>query len=143
MTTTPDFASWNRAVIEEFRANDGRVGGQFDGADMILIHHVGARSGQVRVNPLVYFPDGDRMIIVASKGGSPEHPAWYHNLKANPKITVEVGTESFPVAVTEITCAEREALWARIIEERPGFAEYQRNTTRVIPLLALTRTDAP
>ena len=139
MTTAEDFADWNRAVVEEFRANGGRVGGQFGGSDMILIHHVGARTGQTRVNPLVFFPDGDRMIIMASKGGAPTHPAWYHNLKANPKITVEVGTETFPVEVTELVGDERDALWARIVERMPGFGDYQRNTTRTIPLLALTR----
>lgn len=130
---------WNSQVIEEFRANEGRVGGQFAGAPMILLHHIGARTGTERVNPLVYFPDGDRMVIMASKGGAPTNPDWYHNLKANPRITVEVGTETFTVDVTEVTGPEREALWTRVVEVMPGFADYQRGIDRTIPLLALTR----
>jgi len=139
MTTTPDLADWNRSIVEEFRANEGRVGGQFADANMILIHHVGASSGRTWVNPLVYFPNGDQMIIVASAGGAEEHPAWYRNLKAHPEITVEVGTETFPVEATELTGEERDGLWARITDRMPVFAEYQRRTERVIPLLALTR----
>ncbi len=88
---------WNQQIIDEFRANEGRVGGMFEGAPMILIHHVGAKTGTERVSPLVYFPEDDgKMVIVASKGGAPENPAWYHNLKANPKIDVEVGTRDVP-----------------------------------------------
>ena len=86
---------WNDGIIEEFRANDGKVGGYFAGAPMILIHHVGARSGTERVSPLVYLPDGDDMVIAATKGGAPTNPDWCHNLRANPRITVEVGTDSF------------------------------------------------
>ena len=90
-------SDWNPSIIEEFRANEGRVGGMFEGAPMILIHHVGAKTGTERVSPLVYFPeDGGRMLIIASKGGSPTNPDWYHNLKANPRINVEVGTQTFP-----------------------------------------------
>jgi deazaflavin-dependent oxidoreductase (nitroreductase family) len=138
MTTIPDLGDWNRTVIEEFRANEGRVGGQFEGATMILIHHIGAKSGAERVNPLVYFPDGDRMVIVASKGGAPSNPDWYYNLKANPTITVEVGTRKFPVTAAELTGPERDKLWDRIVERMPGFGDYQRNTSRTIPLVALT-----
>ena len=94
---------WNDGVIEEFRANDGKVGGYFAGAPMILIHHVGAKSGTERVSPLVYLPDGDDMVIAATKGGAPTNPDWYHNLRANPRITVEVGTDSFPVEAVEET----------------------------------------
>jgi deazaflavin-dependent oxidoreductase (nitroreductase family) len=132
-------SDWNTTIIEEFRANEGRVGGQFEGAPMILIHHIGARSGIERVNPLVYFPDGDRMLIMASKGGAPTNPDWYHNLKAHPRITVEVGTETFQVDVVELTGDERETMWARVVEQMPGFGEYQSKVTRQIPLLALTR----
>lgn len=132
-------SDWNTTIIEEFRANDGRVGGPFEGAPMILIHHIGARTGTERVSPLVYFPDGERMIIMASKGGAPTNPDWYHNLKAHPRITVEVGTETFPVDVVEVTGDEREALWARVVDKMPGFGEYQSKVTRRIPVLALTR----
>jgi deazaflavin-dependent oxidoreductase (nitroreductase family) len=129
----------NQPIIEEFRANQGRVGGYFEGAPMILIHAIGARSGTERVNPLVYLPDGDDMVIGATKGGSPTNPDWYHNLKAHPRIQVEVGTETFPVEATEVTGAERDELWRRFVELRPGFAEYEKRTTRIIPLFRLQR----
>jgi deazaflavin-dependent oxidoreductase (nitroreductase family) len=133
-------SDWNTKIIEEFRANEGRVGGQFAGAPMILIHHTGARTGTERVNPLVYFPDGDRMIIIASAGGAPKNPDWYHNLKANPRTTAEVGTETFGVDVAEVTGDEYAALWSRITATMPGFGDYQTKTDRRIPLLALHRT---
>ena len=129
----------NQKIIEEFRANAGKVGGYFEGAPMVLIHHVGARSGTERVNPLVYLPDGDDMIIAATKGGAPSHPDWYHNLKAHPRIVAEVGTETFPVEATEVTGEERDGLWRRLVEMRPGFAEYESKTTRVFPMFRLTR----
>jgi deazaflavin-dependent oxidoreductase (nitroreductase family) len=133
-------SDWNDKVIEEFRANSGRVGGYFEGAPMILIHHVGARSGVERVTPLVHFPeDDDHTVIVASAGGAPTHPAWYHNLKANPKIDVEVGTETYTVVADEITGPERDEVWERVVTERPGFRDYQEKTDRVIPLVRLTR----
>ena len=134
-----DVNDWNRKVIEEFRANGGKVGGQFAGAPMILVHHVGARSGVERVSPMVYFTDGDRMLIVASAAGSPKNPDWYHNLKARPKVDVEVGTETFPVVVEELQADERAQKWAQITAAMPGFAEYQEKTSRVIQVLALTR----
>lgn len=133
-------SDWNAKIIEEFRANEGRVGGPFAGAPMIIIHSIGAKSGEVRESPLVYFPqDDETMVIVASAAGAPKHPAWYHNLKANPAIDVEVGTETFGVKAEEITGDERAALWAEIVAERPGFGEYQEKTDRVIPLFRLTR----
>ncbi|HXV91847.1 MAG TPA: nitroreductase family deazaflavin-dependent oxidoreductase [Pseudonocardia sp.] len=134
-------SDWNQKIIEEFRANGGRVGGPFEGAPMILIHHIGARTGTERVSPLVYFPDGDRMVIVASKAGAPTNPDWYHNLKAHPRIQVEVGTETFPVEVSEVEGEEREELWVRIVERMPGFGEYQAKTSRTIPVLSLKRID--
>jgi deazaflavin-dependent oxidoreductase (nitroreductase family) len=134
-----DVNDWNRKVIEEFRANGGKVGGQFAGAPMILVHHVGAKSGVERVSPMVYFTDGDRMLIVASAAGSPKNPDWYHNLKARPKVDVEVGTETFPVVVEELQADERAQKWAQITAAMPGFAEYQEKTSRVIPVLALAR----
>lgn len=130
---------WNQKIIDDFRANEGRVGPPFEGASMILIHHLGAKSGIERVNPLVYFPDGDRMVIVASKAGAPTNPDWYHNLMANPRVEVEVGTERFPVTVTEVTGGERAALWARVVERMPGFGEYQNGLARTIPVLVLER----
>ena len=111
---------WNQKIIDEFRSNVGKVGGYFAGAPMILIHHIGARSGTERVNPLVYLPDGDDMIIAATKGGAPTNPDWYHNLKAHPRITVEVGTAAFRVEATEATGDERNSLWRRLVEMRLG-----------------------
>ena len=134
-----DVNDWNRKVIDEFRANEGKVGGQFAGAPMILVHHFGAKSGVERVSPMVYFPDGDRLLIVASAAGSPKNPDWYHNLKANPQVPVEVGADTFPVVVEELAAAERAEKWAEITAVMPGFAEYQEKTSRVIPVLALTR----
>ena len=130
---------WNQKIIEEFRSNAGKVGGYFEGAPMILIHHIGARSGTERVNPLVYLPDGDDMIIAATKGGSPTNPDWYHNLKAHPRITVEVGTATFPVEAREVTGDERDELWRRLVAMRPGFAEYETKTSRTFPMFRLTR----
>ena len=130
---------WNAKVIAEFRANEGRVGGQFAGAPMILVHHFGAKSGVERVSPMVYFPDGDRLLVIASAAGSPKNPDWYHNLKANPQVPVEVGAETFPVVVEELQGDERAEKWASVTAVMPGFAEYQEKTTRVIPVLALTR----
>lgn len=130
---------FNQKIIAEFRENGGEVGGPFAGAPMILVHHIGARSGTERVAPLVYFPDGDRMLIVASAAGAPQNPDWYHNLKAHPRVTVEVGTESFPVVAEELAPQERADRWRRITADAPGFAEYQDKTSRVIPVFALTR----
>jgi deazaflavin-dependent oxidoreductase (nitroreductase family) len=135
----PNRVNWNDKIIEEFRANEGRVGGPFEGASMILIHHVGAKTGTERVNPLAYLADGDDMIIAASKGGAPTNPDWYHNLKAHPRITVEVGTDTFTVDAIEETGAERDELWRRLVAERPGFGEYEKKTSRVIPMFRLTR----
>ena len=130
---------WNQKVIDEFRANGGKVGGYFEGAPMVLVHHLGAKSGTERVSPLVYLPDGDRMVIAATKGGAPTNPDWYHNLKANPEVPVEVGPDTFPVVVEELAAAERAEKWAAITAVMPGFAEYQEKTSRQIPVLALSR----
>jgi deazaflavin-dependent oxidoreductase (nitroreductase family) len=138
-----DMNDWNAKIIEEFRANEGRVGGPFEGADMILVHHVGARSGTERVTPLVHFPQGEgRTVIVASKAGAPTNPDWYHNVKANPRLAVEVGTETFPVDATEIVGDERTEVWEAIKAKNPGFAEYERKTDRTIPLILLARLDS-
>jgi deazaflavin-dependent oxidoreductase (nitroreductase family) len=133
-------SDWNDHVIREFRANAGKVGGYFEGASMILIHHVGAKSGRVRVSPLVCFPEPDgSMYIVASKGGAPSNPDWYHNVRAHPRIEVEVGTQTFTVEATELDRGERAEVWPRIVAERPGFGEYETKTTRLIPVFRLRR----
>jgi deazaflavin-dependent oxidoreductase (nitroreductase family) len=136
MSTMP--ADFNAQIIEEFRANEGRVGGMFDGATLLLLHHAGAKSGTQRVAPLVYLADGGRYIIFASKAGAPTNPAWYHNLLANPDTEIEVGTDTIPVRATEITGEERDRLFDAQVQRTPGFADYQKNTDRVIPVVALT-----
>jgi deazaflavin-dependent oxidoreductase (nitroreductase family) len=134
-----EWNNWNRKIIEEFRANEGKVGGQFAGATLLILRTIGAKSGQLRESPVGYFAQDDgSMVIVASKAGLPTNPDWYHNLKANPKFEVEVGTATIPVVAEEITGAEREAKWAEIVARAPGFGEYQTKTTRVIPLVRLT-----
>jgi len=130
---------WNAKVIAEFRANEGRVGGPFEGGNIVLLHTIGRKSGVERVNPLAYFPDGDRYVIIASKGGAPTNPDWYYNLLANPRVTIEVGTETFEADAVEITGEDHDLLWKRIVDVMPGFGEYQKNTERIIPLFALTR----
>lgn len=133
-------SDFNTKVIDEFRANDGKVGGPFEGAPMILIHHVGAKSGKERVTPLVRFPEDDgSMVIVASKAGAPDNPDWYHNVTANPRFEVEVGAETFPVEAQEVPAGERDEVWARIVAANPGFGAYQDKTDRVIPLIRLRR----
>ena len=129
----------NRRVIEEFHANAGKVGGPFEGRDMIILHTKGAKSGQPRVTPLVYLPQGDRYLIVASMGGAPTNPAWYHNLVANPEVTVEVGAEKFQAKATVATGAERDRLFDAQARLMPNFAEYQTKTTRKIPVVVLER----
>jgi deazaflavin-dependent oxidoreductase (nitroreductase family) len=128
----------NKRIVEEFRRNGGRVGGYFSGAPMLLLHHVGARTGLERVNPLVYLRDGDDLVVAATKGGAPMHPDWYHNLKAHPRVLVEVGTEVFSVDAVEVTGDERDGLYRRLAQMRPAFAGYEKRTDRVIPVFRLT-----
>jgi deazaflavin-dependent oxidoreductase (nitroreductase family) len=132
-------SDFNAAIIDEFRANGGKVGGQFEGAPMVLLHTIGARSGEERVNPLVYQADGDRIAIFGSKAGAPTHPAWYHNLLANPDVTVELGPDTVPMRARVAEPDERERIWSRQKEIMPGFADYEANTTRVIPVVILER----
>ena len=132
-------SDFNAAIIDEFRANGGKVGGQFAGAPMVLLHTIGARSGEERVNPLVYQADGDRIAIFGSKAGAPTHPAWYHNLLANPDVTVELGPDTVPMRARVAEPDEREPIWSRQKEIMPGFADYEANTTRVIPVVILER----
>jgi deazaflavin-dependent oxidoreductase (nitroreductase family) len=134
-----DMVEFNNNVIAEFREKGGKVGGMFEGAPLILVHHVGAKSGVERVAPLVYLADGDRLFIFASKAGADDNPAWYHNLVANPKTTVEVGAETFPVTASVLTGTERDEIFAKQVVAQPGFGEYQEKTTRIIPVIELTR----
>jgi len=138
MATSPE--DFNARIIEEFRANQGRVGGMFEGSTLLLLHHVGARSGQDRVNPLAYNRDGDRYVVFASKGGAPTNPDWYRNLKANPNVKIEVGTDTIAVAAQEARGYERDRLFGAQVERSPQFAEYQKNTDRMIPVIVLTPT---
>ena len=136
-------SDWNQGIIEEFHANEGRVGGPFAGAPMILVHHVGRTSGKEYVNPLVYLPSqgDDSMYIFASKGGAPTDPDWYRNLIAAGQATVEVGADTFTVAITEVSGDERERVYAEQVKRMPGFGEYAEKTEgiRKIPVLHLTR----
>jgi len=130
---------WNSRVIEEFRANGGKVGGTYEGAILLLLTTTGARSGKPHVAPLGYLIDGERLIIAASVLGADHHPAWYHNLVAHPTVTVELGSETFEATATVITGEERERLWAWTTQQWPLLAEHQAKTTRQIPLVALQR----
>ena len=131
---------WNLQIIEEFRANEGRVGGRFRGRPLLLLHHQGARSGTWRVNPLAYQRlEGGNVAVFGSKGGAPRNPDWYHNLVANPKARVEVGTEAYDVTARVATGEERERIWERQKREIPTFADYELKTKREIPVVILER----
>ncbi|MDJ0791782.1 MAG: nitroreductase family deazaflavin-dependent oxidoreductase [Acidimicrobiia bacterium] len=131
-------SDWNTNVIEEFRTNGGTVGGPFDGDTLLLLHHRGAKSGTERITPLLYRREADRIFIFASKGGDPRHPAWYHNIVANPEVTVEVGTETMSATAVEITGPERDEIYGRQAAEQPSrFGVYQENTERTIPVIEL------
>lgn len=129
---------WNAGVIEEFRANGGKVGGQFDSAPLLLLTTIGARSGRPFTTPMMYLPDGDRMIVFASKAGAPTNPDWYHNLVANPRVEVEVGDTSLEADAVVVESPERDDLYARQSQLYPAFADYQAKTSRQIPVVALT-----
>jgi deazaflavin-dependent oxidoreductase (nitroreductase family) len=129
----------NKKIIEEFRANGGKVGGNFEGKTLLLLHTKGAKSGQERINPVACIKDGDRLAVIASKGGAPTHPDWYYNVIANPLVTVEVGTEKFQARATVSDEPERTRLYNKMVEVMPGFDDYRRKTTRVIPVIVLTR----
>lgn len=136
MSAMNDF---NQGVITEFRANEGKVGGPFAGASMLLLTNKGAKSGTLRTTPLVCSADGDRIVIIASMGGAPNSPAWYHNLVANPDVTVEVGTEKYRARASVAQGAERDRLFAAQAALMPQFNEYQAKTTRRIPVVVLDR----
>ena len=134
-----EYHNWNQAIIAEFRANGGKVGGNFAGSTLLILHTTGAKSGKEHVNPVVYFEDGGRLVIIASKAGAPTNPDWYHNLRANPLVTVEVGTEQYRAQAEIAAEPERTRLFAKMVSLSPGFAEYERKTSRVIPVVTLTR----
>ena len=136
-----DYKTWNRPIIEEFRANEGKVGGPYEGAPLLLLTTMGAKSGKQRINPLAYTPDGERLVIIASKSGAPTNPDWYHNIVAHPDVTVEVGTETFEARATVVEGAERDELYAKRVAIMPNFAEYQAKTTLKIPVVVLTRKE--
>lgn len=135
--------NWNDAIIEEFRGNAGVVGGRFQGVPILLLHHQGARSGTWRVNPLAYQPlEGGGWAVFGSKGGAPTDPDWIHNLRANPRARIEVGTETHEVSARIAEGEERDRIWTRQKEQVPGFASYEERTPRQIPVVILQRADA-
>ncbi|WP_051829905.1 MULTISPECIES: nitroreductase/quinone reductase family protein [Streptomyces] len=129
---------FNRKVIAGFRTGEGVVGGDLAGMQLLLLTVVGARSGEPRTTPLVYLPDGERLVVFASNGGSDTDPVWYRNLVAHPEVTVEVGAERYPAVAAAVDPAEHDALWARVVAAYPQFAGY-RTTARTVPLVALVR----
>ncbi len=128
---------WNKQVIDEFRTNGGKVGGQFEGAPLLLLHTTGAKSGQARINPVMYLADGDNYVVFASKAGAPTSPDWYHNLVANPRASIEVGDKTTKVVARVAEVDEREGLFSRQKVLYPGFADYEAKTTRQIPVVIL------
>ena len=142
MSATPDpveMKRFNAQVVEEFRANRGKVSGPFEGADLLLLTTTGAKSGQRRTSPLAYLRIDGKLLIIGSYRGADIDPAWAHNLRANPQAHIEVGTESYDVVARELPPDERGPVWAKIVAVAPGFVDYQTNTSRVIPLFELTR----
>jgi deazaflavin-dependent oxidoreductase (nitroreductase family) len=133
-------SDWNTQIIDEFRANGGKVGGQFEGAPLLLLHSTGAKTGQARVNPMMYQADGDNFAVFASKAGAPTNPDWYHNLVANPRASVEVGDRTVDVVARIAEGEDRDRLWSRQKELYPGFADYEAKTTREIPVVILEPT---
>ena len=138
-TSMNDF---NQNVIEEFRANGGVVGGPFDGMTLLLLHHTGAKSGAARINPLAYLDDDGRYVIFASKAGAPSNPDWYHNLKANPNVRIEVGDDPFDAVASEATGEERDRLYDAQKARVSSFADYEQKTDRLIPVVVLTPSGA-
>ncbi len=132
-------SDFNQQVIEEFRANEGKVGGYFESQTVLLLHTTGAKSGLARINPVVTVKDGDRYVIVASKGGAPKHPDWYHNVVASSEVSVEVGIEQFDAIATITEEPERTELYSQMEATNPAFTEYKSKTDRVIPVITLSR----
>lgn len=140
MTDAINFDEMNRQVIEEFRSSGGKAGGMFEGKPLVLVHHVGAKSGTERIAPLVPLLEDGRIFIFASKGGADTNPDWYHNLVAHPDTTVELGTETFGVTARVLTGSERDDVYAKQVALEPQFGDYQRSTSRVIPVIELQRS---
>lgn len=139
MSEKIDFAALNPSVIAKFRANAGQMGDNPFGASMLLLTTIGAKSGKLRVNPMMYHTDGDRLLVFAAHHGAPTHPDWYHNLVAHPEVTVEVGAESWAATAEVAVGQERDRLWADAVENYPFLAEHQAKTTRQIPVVILQR----
>lgn len=137
----PDQKDYNRQLIEDFRANRHKTGRPFEGRPLLLLTTTGARSGASRTTPMMYIPDGDRLLVIASNAGAPTHPDWYYNLVAHPQVTVEVGTETFDAVAAVAEGEERERLWSRIVELHPFFADHQAKVTRQIPVIMLSRRE--
>lgn len=133
----------NEKIIAEFRANEGKVGGGFEGAPLLLLHTTGAKTGAERIHPMMYLPVGAEYAVFASKAGAPTNPAWFNNLVANPAVTVEVGTETFTATARVAAGVERDTLYAKQASLYPGFAEYQEKTDRIIPVVLLDRDPEP
>ncbi len=132
-------SDWNKKIIEEFRANEGRVGGNFADMTLLLLHTTGAKSGRPRLNPVAYTKDRDRLVIIASKGGAESHPDWYYNVLTNPNVTVEVGTEKYDAIATVEEEPERTRLYDQMAAQYPGFETYRQKTSRKIPVITLKR----
>ena len=135
----PEANDWNAKIIDEFRSNEGRLGGQFEGAPMLLLTTTGAKTGHQRVNPMMYLSKDSSIYVFASKAGAPTNPDWYHNLVANPQVTVEIGTETFDATARVLSGEDRDKVYSDQVKLYPGFGEYQEKTTRVIPVVALDR----
>lgn len=133
--------SWNDNIIKEFRENNGKAGGRFEGAHLLLLTTTGRKSGEKRIAPMMYFSEPEGIYVIASKGGAPEHPGWYHNLKTHPEVTVEQGTDNgivtYEATATPVEREKRDELWAKFTARAPGFAGYQENLERVIPIVAI------
>jgi deazaflavin-dependent oxidoreductase (nitroreductase family) len=134
-------SDWNQKIIEEFRANDGKVGGHFENMTLVLLQTTGAKSGLPRLNPTAYTEDRDRLIIIASKGGADTHPDWYYNVVANQNVTIEVGTEKYDAVATVEEEPERTRLYDQMVAQYPGFEEYRQKTSRIIPVITLKRKE--
>ena len=132
-------SEWNQAIVEEFRANGGNVGGRFTDRTLLLLHTIGRKSGRELINPLAYVRDDDRYVIIASKGGADAHPDWYYNLISHPDVTIEVGTDSFQVHAEEAHEPERSRLYEKMIEMMPAFADYRQKAARIIPVIVLKK----
>ena len=138
MSVTNERTNWNQKIIDEFRANGGKVGGRFEGKSLLLLHTTGAKTGKERVNPVAYVRDGISYVVIASKGGAPDNPDWYYNILAHPRLTVEVGTETFNVEAEVAEEPERTHLYNKMSDMMDSFNDYRRKTDRVIPVFKLT-----